>query len=120
MNLLGISSLFLASDVAVIGLGIALGVVALAAVAVTVLFIMHKKNVKKAELELGEASERAKKIVADAQAESKALKKEAILEAKEQELKLRNDFERESKEKRAELAKQEQRLTQREDNLDKR
>lgn len=120
MNLLGISSLFLASDVAVIGLGIALGVVALAAVAVTVLFIMHKKKVKKAELELGEASERAKKIVADAQAESKALKKEAILEAKEQELKLRNDFERESKEKRAELAKQEQRLTQREDNLDKR
>lgn len=119
MNLNGISSLFLATA-AEIGLGVALGIVAVAAVIVTVFFLMHKNKVKKAELELGEASERAKKMVAEAQAECKNLKKEAILEAKEQELKLRNDFERESKEKKAELAKQEQRLTQREDNLDKR
>ena len=119
MNLNGTSSLFLATA-AEIGLGVALGIVAVAAVIVTVLFLMHKNKVKKAELELGEASERAKKMVAEAQAECKNLKKEAILEAKEQELKLRNDFERESKEKKAELAKQEQRLTQREDNLDKR
>lgn len=119
MNLNGISSLFLATA-AEIGLGVALGIVAVAAVIVTVLFFMHINKVKKAELELGEASERAKKMVAEAQAECKNLKKEAILEAKEQELKLRNDFERESKEKKAELAKQEQRLTQREDNLDKR
>lgn len=119
MNLNGISSLFLATA-AEIGLGVALGIVAVAAVIFIVLFLMHKNKVKKAELELGEASERAKKMVAEAQAECKNLKKEAILEAKEQELKLRNDFERESKEKKAELAKQEQRLTQREDNLDKR
>lgn len=119
MNLNGISSLFLATA-AEIGLGVVLGIVAVAAVIVTVLFFMHINKVKKAELELGEASERAKKMVAEAQAECKNLKKEAILEAKEQELKLRNDFERESKEKKAELAKQEQRLTQREDNLDKR
>ena len=119
MNLLGISSLFLANGAA-IGLGVALGVVAVAAVILLVLYIRHVQKTKKAELELGEASERAQKMVAEAQAECKALKKEAILEAKEQELKLRNDFERESKEKRAELTKQEQRLTQREDNLDKR
>lgn len=119
MNLNGISSLFLATA-AEIGLGVALGIAAVAAVIFIVLYFMHKSKVKKAELELGEASERAKKMVAEAQAECKNLKKEAILEAKEQELKLRNDFERESKEKKAELAKQEQRLTQREDNLDKR
>ena len=120
MYLLGMSSLFLASDGVAIGLGVALGVVAIFAVVVTFLYIRHTRKTAKAEKELGDATERAKKMVADAQAECKALKKEAILEAKEQELKLRNDFERESKEKKAELAKQEQRLTQREDNLDKR
>ena len=119
MYLLGISSLFLATA-AEIGLGVAFGVSAVAAVIILVLFLIHRNKVRKANEELGEASERAKKMVAEAQAECKALKKEAILEAKEQELKLRNDFERESKEKRAELTKQEQRLTQREDNLDKR
>ncbi|HIU61198.1 MAG TPA: ribonuclease Y [Candidatus Coproplasma excrementigallinarum] len=119
MYLLGISSLFLATA-AEIGLGVAFGVAAVAAVIILVLFLIHRNKVRKANEELGEASERAKKMVAEAQAECKALKKEAILEAKEQELKLRNDFERESKEKRAELTKQEQRLTQREDNLDKR
>lgn len=120
MDLLTISSLFLASDGAAIGLGVAFGIVLVAAVVVTFLFVRHTRKTAKAEKELGEASERAQKMIADAQAECKALKKEAILEAKEQELKLRNDFERESKEKKAELAKQEQRLTQREDNLDKR
>ncbi len=120
MNLLGISSLFLASDGVAIGLGVALGVALIAAVVILVLFVSHKKKIDKANKELGDASERAQKMLADVQAECKALKKEAILEAKEQELKLRNDFERESKEKKAELTKQEQRLTQREDNLDKR
>lgn len=120
MDLLTISSLFLASDGAAIGLGVAFGIVLVAAAVVTFLFVRHTRKTAKAEKELGEASERAQKMIADAQAECKALKKEAILEAKEQELKLRNDFERESKEKKAELAKQEQRLTQREDNLDKR
>ncbi len=122
MYLLGISSLFLASGETT-GMIVAIVVAVLAiaaAIAGFVLFFNHKKKVDQANKELGEASERAQKMVAEAQAECKALKKEAILEAKEQELKLRNDFERESKEKKAELAKQEQRLTQREDNLDKR
>ena len=120
MNLLGISSLFLAADGLSITFIVLFAVAFVALVLVTVRYLRHKRNTKKAELELGEASERAQKMIAEAQAASKALKKEAILEAKEQELKLRNDFERESREKRAELAKQEQRLTQREDNLDKR
>ena len=41
------------------------------------------------------------------------------MKAKEQELELRNNLERETKEKRAELQKMEQRLTQKEDALDK-
>jgi ribonuclease Y len=94
---------------------IACFVVALAlGVFVGVLF--YKKSTDK---KLGDVAARTKKMVDDANTECKALKKEAILEAKEQELKLRNDFERETKEKKAELNKQEQRLLQKEDNLDK-
>ena len=59
------------------------------------------------------------KMKADAENECKALKKEAIFEAKEQELKLRTDFERESKEKRAELQRMEQRLNQKDETLNK-
>ncbi len=120
MNLSTVSSLFLASGME-IGIFIgALAVLAVAFIAVLSLFIKHKSKVNKENRELGDASERAKKMVADAQAECKALKRDAILEAKEQELKLKNDFERETREKKAELTKQEQRLSQREDNLDKR
>ena len=115
MNLLTISSLFLANGT-MVGMIVAIVVAVLAVAAAVVgfvLFFNHKKKVDRANKELGDASERAQKMVADAQAECKALKKEAILEAKEQELKLRNDFERESKEKKAELAKQSHRITQR-------
>ena len=59
------------------------------------------------------------KMLEDAREESKSIKKEAILEAKEQELRMRNEFERESKEKRAELKAIENRLNQKEENLEK-
>lgn len=59
------------------------------------------------------------KMLEDAREESKNIKREAILEAKEQEQKLRNDFERESREKRAELKQLENRLNQKEDSLEK-
>ena len=101
--------------------GLFIGVLAAAivVVGVAVFFVgvfLYKKGVEK---KLGSADRRVKLMLEEAEAESKALKKEAILEAKEQELKLRNEFERESKEKRAELQRAEQRLSQREDNLDK-
>lgn len=52
---------------------------------------------------LGEVNQRISKMLEDAEGECKALKKEAILEAKEQDLKLRNEFERDTKEKKNEL-----------------
>ena len=60
------------------------------------------------------------KMKEEAEQECKAIKKEAILEAKEQDLKLRNEFERETKEKRIEFQKMEQRLAQKDDVLNKR
>ena len=78
-------------------------------------FIFNKIRSKK----IGETSALVAKMLEDAQNESKQIKKEAILEAKEQDLKLRNEFERESKEKKAEMQKLEARLNQKDDILNK-
>lgn len=107
-------------------LGIVLPVAALVLGAVVALLIYKNSTEKK----IGSAKEQERKILENANAEAERIKaqgkeeskralKDALLEAKEQELKLRNDFERETKEKRAELQRMEQRLTQKEDALDK-
>ena len=103
-----------------------IAVVALAAGCFISIFI-YKAT---AEKKIGSADERVKNIIAEAEAEAERIKaqgkeeskralKEALLEAKEQDLKLRNEFERETKEKKAEIQRMEQRLTQKEDALDK-
>ncbi len=127
MNLLSFGVLFLTVKVGVF-IGSLVAAVAITALLAAVGFIIYKK--KNTEREIGEANTEAGRIVGDAKAEagkitaqareeSKRVLKEAILEAKEQDLKLRNDFDRETKEKRAELQRAEQRLTQKEDSLDK-
>ncbi len=118
MVLLTFSSLFLASDALVIVLSVAIALGVIVALIVG-FFVGSAINKKRTEKRLGDVQSRTKKMIDDASLECKALKKEAILEAKEQELQLRNEFERESKEKKAELAKQEQRLVQKEDILNK-
>lgn len=112
------SNLFLASDGIVIGLGAGLGIGIIVALIVG-FFVGILINNKRTEKRLGDVQSRTKKMIEDATLECKALKKEAIIEAKEQELQLRNDFEKETREKKLELQKQEQRLTQKEDSIDK-
>ena len=68
---------------------------------------------------IGSAKNKAQQILDEAELDSKALKKEAILEAKEEILKLKTEFEKESKDRRNEMQKQEVRLLQREETLDK-
>ena len=125
MHNVNLSVLFLTAQMP-IWIAIIIAVVA-AAIAVLV-YIVISKNVT--EKKLGSADERAKAIVTEAQAEaekiiaqgkedSRRALKEALLEAKEQDLKLRNEFERETKEKKAEIQRMEQRLTQKEDAIDK-
>ena len=112
------SSLFLANDMSIglaIGLIIGAFVVALA-IGAFVSILVYKKLTNK---RLGDVQLRAEKMIDDATQACKALKTEAILEAKEQELQLRNEFEKESREKKFELQKQEQRLLQKEDLLEK-
>ena len=105
---------------------IAIAVVALLIGALVGVSIWKTNTAKK----VGSANEQVRKIVSAAEAEAERIKaqgkeeskrvlKEALLEVKEQDLKLRNEFERESKEKKAEIQRMEQRLTQKEDALDK-
>ncbi len=75
--------------------------------------------VRKYEKESGNIEEQRNRMLDDVREESRAIKKEALLEAKEQEIRLRNEFERESKEKRVELQRMENRLNQKEETLEK-
>ncbi|MGN1201394.1 MAG: ribonuclease Y [Candidatus Caccovivens sp.] len=59
------------------------------------------------------------KIIEDAYAEAKTIKKEALLESKEQAQKLKDEVELEVKERRNEVVKLEERLNQREEYIEK-
>lgn len=112
-------SLFLANDGVIPWIIVAV-VAVLAVVAAIMCWIFSAKSVtKKFESEQGNIEAQRNRMLDDVREESKAIKKEAILEAKEQEIKLRNEFERESKEKRAELQRMENRLNQKEETLEK-
>ena len=78
---------------------------------------IYRRNV--AESKIGRAEESVKRLVADAQKKAEAVKKETILEAKEEIHTLRTEFDRESKERRSEIQRIERRLAQREEALDK-
>ncbi len=117
-----LSTLFLAADNTgmLVGLIVA-AVVAVLAIAAAVFcwFFGRKLYKSKIESQLGDAEARSEKIIEDAKAESERLKRDAKFEAREQEIELKNKFERETREKKNELNKLEQRLMQKEDNLDK-
>ena len=72
-----------------------------------------------AEAQIGSAEEEARRIVADAEEKGEARKKEAMLEAKEDIHRLRQDLDKETKERRIELQRQERRVVQKEENLDR-
>ncbi len=94
----------------VITLVIAVPVTALAA-------INYRKTV--VEAKLGSAEEKSRQIIDDALKVAETKKREALLEAKEETLRMRNDLERETKERRAEVQRTEKRVLAKEENLDK-
>ncbi|HKL94581.1 MAG TPA: Rnase Y domain-containing protein, partial [Clostridia bacterium] len=68
---------------------------------------------------IGLAKREAARILEEANSESKAIRKEGMLEAKEQMHNLRTEFEKETKERKTELQHTENRLIQKESLLDK-
>ena len=102
-------------------LGLAIGLIIAAAVVFGVVgFVVggaHRKKV--AEAAIGSATEEAARIVNNAMTEAEQKKKETILEAKDEIHKLRSETEQDLRERRAEVQRQERRLIQKEESLDK-
>ena len=74
---------------------------------------------RSAEAQIGSAEQEALKIVSDAEAKGEARKKELMLEAKEDIHRLRQELDRDTKERRNEISRQERRGVQKEENLDR-
>lgn len=87
----------------------------------------HKKGVEEgieqrkheAESAVGSAEQQARRIIEDAERDADNKKKSALIEAKDEIHKLRADADKEIKERRSELSRQERRMQQKEENLDK-
>ena len=71
------------------------------------------------EKHIGSAEEEARRIIAEAEEKGEAIKKEVVLEAKEDIHRMRQDLDRDTKDRRSELSRQERRLVQKEENLDR-
>ncbi len=78
---------------------------------------MVRRNI--AEKTIGSAEEEAKRIVAGAQKDAEAKKREAVVAAKEEVMQLRNEGEKEIRERRNEIQRLERRLVQKEESLDR-
>ena len=79
--------------------------------------VSHRKRV--AEAEIGSAEDQAKKIINEAYRSAEAKKKELLIEAKEEAHKIRSDADRDVKERRSEVSRQERRIQQKEETLDR-
>ncbi len=79
--------------------------------------ILYRKKV--AEARIGSAEDEAKRIVNDAIKSAEQKRKEVVLEAKDEIFKMRNESDRELRERRNEVQRQENRIIQKEENLDK-
>ena len=78
---------------------------------------IYRKNI--GEKAIGSAEMQAKNILLDAQNTAENMKKEKILEAKEEIHRLREDYEKEFKQRRNEVQKSERRILQKEENIDR-
>ena len=70
---------------------------------------------KNAESKIGNAEAKAREIIDDAVKTAETTKKEALLEVKEESIKTKNDLEKETKERRAELQRYEKRVLAKEE-----
>ncbi|MBR6594053.1 MAG: ribonuclease Y [Clostridia bacterium] len=89
--------------------GLALGI----AIGFFIRKIIAEKTIKSAEIE-------ASRIVEEAKKGAETVRKEAVVEARDEAHKIKNEAEREARERRKEISRTENRLSQKEDTLDKR
>ena len=80
--------------------------------------IVYRKKI--GEAKIGSAETEAKRLINDAMKSADAKRKEILLEAKDEILRNRTDAEKEIKERRADIQRQENRLQQKEEQFDRR
>ena len=97
-------------------LGLAIGLIAGALVLGAIVGFAIRRFI--AEKKIHGAEAEAKRILSDCAQQAEAMKKERLLEAKDEILRQRNEAEAELKERRAEVKSAERRLIQKEENLD--
>ena len=94
-------------------------VITLLVTAVVVYFVKTAYYKKVTEAKIGNADEKAHEIIDEAVKTAETKKREAMLEAKEESIRVKNDLDKEVKERRAEIGRSERRIVQKEENLDK-
>lgn len=100
--------------------GIVIAIIATLVIAVPVsVYIANTRSKKAMEITIGNAEDKAREIIDEAIKAADAKKREASLEVKEETIKARHDFEKETKERRAELQKYEQRVLSKEETVEK-
>ncbi len=82
-------------------------------------FIGYIVRKNRAEKIIGNAELKAKNLILDAENKSESLRKQTLIEAKEEAHEIRNEAERDAKERRKEIQRSEARLTQKEETLDR-
>lgn len=95
---------------------IAVAIIVSVAIGAGVGYVARKRT---AEAQIGSAQEEAARIVAAAEEKGETRKKEVLLEAKEEVHRLHQELDRETRDRRSELQRQERRVVQKEENLDR-
>ena len=94
-------------------------VITLIVTAVLTYFITTAYHKNVANAKIGNAEDRAREIIDEAVKTAETKKREAMLEANEESIRVKNDLDKEVKERRAEIQRSERRVVQKEENLDK-
>ncbi|WP_288618692.1 ribonuclease Y [uncultured Eubacterium sp.] len=99
---------------------IIIAVVITAVVAIFLTYVASNAHFKKVSDEkIGSAEDRARAIIDEAVKAAETKKREALLEVKEESIKTKNELDKEIKDRRSEIQRNERRVEQKEFNLDK-
>ena len=99
---------------------IIIAVVITAVVAILLTYLASNAHFKKVSDEkIGSAEDRARAIIDEAVKSAETKKREALLEVKEESIKTKNELDKEIKDRRSEIQRNERRVEQKEANLDK-
>ena len=99
---------------------IIIAVVITAVVAIGLTYVASNAHFKKVSDEkIGSAEDRARAIIDEAVKAAETKKREALLEVKEESIKTKNELDKEIKDRRSEIQRNERRVEQKEFNLDK-